>query len=406
MLFRSNALVAQQISLQLQTTGTAGQRAIDTVVVQVASVPGVVANAGPDRNVAGGALVLLNGTASTGPISSYSWSSQDPITLTGASNPTASFRAPSLLAGAVVTVTLTVTGVFGQTSTDTMVVTVAPAAPVGIVVANAGADQNVAAGDLVQLSAAASLGAITSYTWSHDAGAAIALVGANTSTPSFVAPTNLAASTITFTVTVADGLGASSTDSVLINVAGATPVFANAGVDISVTTGLAVTLSGLGSTGPISSYLWSQSGGPTVTLSGAASANLSFTAPTVAAPTVLTFSLLVRSAQGLTSTDQVAVQVVPLLDIITISQAQYIANSNSWRLAGTASQRLGQTIRIYLGAVGDTSRLVGTTVVPATGRWQLQTARNSGPAPAAADTSVWAQSSLTSTPVPRTFTRG
>ena len=397
--------VAQQIVLQLLTTGTAGQRASDTVVVNVESLPGVVANAGLDRSVAGGAIVLLSAAASTGPIASYAWSSADPISITGANTLSASFRAPTVITGAVVTVTLTVTGVLGQTSTDTLVINVAPAAPAGVVVANAGADRSVAAGDSVQLSAAGSLGAITTYTWTHDAGTAIALLGASTASPSFTAPTSFTPSVITFTLVVSDGLGATATDTMVVNVAAIVPVFANAGVDQSVVSGARITLSGLASTGPISSYVWAQTSGPAVILTGATTASVSFTAPTVTANTVLTFNLNVRSAQGATSTDAIAIQVTPIQDVLTISQAQYIANNNNWRLQGTASQRLGQTITIYLGAVGDTARPIGSTVVPASGRWQLQTGRNSGPAPVL-QTSVWASSSLGGSSTSLTFTRG
>src|SRR5262249_18465585 len=45
-----------------------------TITVPVAVVPPpIVANAGPDQTVLAGALVNLNGTASSGPISSFAW---------------------------------------------------------------------------------------------------------------------------------------------------------------------------------------------------------------------------------------------------------------------------------------------------------------------------------------------
>jgi hypothetical protein len=397
--------VAQQVVLQLLTTGTAGQRASDTVTINVASLPPVVANAGLDRSVAGGAIVSLSAAASTGPITSYAWSSTDPITITGANTTLASFSAPSAIAGAVITVTLTVTGALGQTSTDSVVVNVAPAAPAGVVVANAGADRSVAAGDLVSLSAAGSLGAITNYAWTHDAGTSILLLGANTASPTFTAPIGFAPSAITFTLTVSDGLTASASDTVVVHVAAIVPVFANAGVDQSVVSGARITLSGLASTGPVASYSWIQTGGPTVLLAGANTATVSFTAPSVTTTTLLSLNLNVRSAQGATSTDAINIQVTPIVDILTITQAQYTVNSNSWRLQGTASQRINQTVTIYLGTSGDTSRPIGSTVVPADGRWQLQTGRTSGPAPVL-QTTVWASSSLGGTPTVRTFTRG
>jgi hypothetical protein len=399
-------LTAQQVVLNLRVTGTFGQNSVDTVIINVAAVPPVLANAGADLNVAGGANVLVSAAASSGPITGYSWSANDPgLVITGANTASASFTAPSLITGAVLTLTLTVTGAFGQTSSDTVLVNVGPAVPVGVVLANAGADQSVAAGAPVALTGAASLGAVTTYAWSHDAGTAIALVGANTVSPSFTAPASLTASVITFTLTVSNGLGATSTDTVVIQVAAMTPVFANAGVDQTTTSGSRVTLNAVNSTGPISTYAWAQTGGPATALTGANTSAASFTAPVVTTATVLTFSLTVRSALGATSTDLIAIQVTPVQDLVTVTLAQFTVGTASWRLQGTTAQRLGQSVTIYLGAVGDTTKPIGTVVVPTTGRWQLQTARNSGPTPTT-QTTVWAASSLGGTPGSLTFTRG
>ncbi len=89
-------------------------------------------------------------------------------------------------------------------------------------VANAGIDQVVAAGAPVALSGIASTGNIASFAWTHDAGTAIALLGAGSSTPSFTAP-NLAPGTtqvIAFTLTIADALGNVASDTALVTVAG------------------------------------------------------------------------------------------------------------------------------------------------------------------------------------------
>src|SRR5687767_13790114 len=71
------------------------------------------------------------------------------------------------------------------------------------------------------------------------------------------------------------------------------PPMSNAGVDQLVLTGAAVTISGAGtdSDGSIASYAWVQTSGTTVTLGGANSATLTFTAPAAAA--ALVFDLTV-----------------------------------------------------------------------------------------------------------------
>jgi chitinase len=84
---------------------------------------------------------------------------------------------------------------------------------------------------------------------------------------------------------------------------------ASAGPDRNVTPGSAATLSGSGtdSDGSIASYQWSQTAGPGVTLSGANSANASFTAPS--SNSSLTFRLVVTDNSGATGTDEVTITV-------------------------------------------------------------------------------------------------
>ena len=89
----------------------------------------------------------------------------------------------------------------------------------------------------------------------------------------------------------------------------------------------------------------------------------------------------------------------------TITQAQHIVSTNNWRIAGTSTRALGQTVSIYLGATGNTLRRIATATVAANGLWQVQTANRSGPAPVTGDTQVWASSTLGGT-ASRAFTRG
>jgi K319-like protein len=84
--------------------------------------------------------------------------------------------------------------------------------------ANAGPDQTVAENSTVILngagSAATTLGAtITGYSWTQTAGPAVSLTGANTVTPTFLAPTVTAQTELTFSLTVTDSNGQISSPS-------------------------------------------------------------------------------------------------------------------------------------------------------------------------------------------------
>ena len=359
------------------------------VSVELNNTEPVVANAGVDRGVNAGATVLLDGSASTGPITSWLWTHDAGalITLNGANTATPSFVAPALSTPTVITLTLTVNGALGQTATDTVVIVVAA---VPAVVANAGADRNVAAGAAVTLASTGSTGPITTYAWTHDAGALITLNGANTANPSFTAPSQATASVITFTLTVSGSFGQTSTDTMVVNVAAAAPAVANAGADRTVSVSSNVALSGTASTGTILGYAWTHNAGAAITLNNANTATPSFTAPATA--TTITFTLTVTGAGGQTSTDTMVVTVQAALDVVRITAATYRAGNVEWRIDGTASLR-GQQITVYLGAAGDTTRPVATVNVTATGTWTYRQ-RGGVVVPPAGDNRMWARSSL------------
>jgi len=197
-------------------------------------------------------------------------------------------------------------------------------------------------------------------------------------------------------VEVRSAAGGSLTVPVAIIEPAVVPVVANAGPDQTVAGGANVSLTGAASTGPITSFAWTHDAGALITLAGAATATPTFVAPSRTVPTDITFTLTVRSAAGSVSTDTVIVHVQAVgqqADTVTIGDARYIVSKNQWRVSGTATPATGQTITIFLGAVGNTTRRIGTATVAATGTWSLQTAQGSGPAPLAADTTVWVQSS-------------
>jgi M6 family metalloprotease-like protein len=158
-------------------------------------------------------------------------------------------------------------------------------------------------------------GGTLSYSWQQTAGPTVMLSGADTASATFTAPNVASDTALTFTLTVTDEDAATATDSITVTVVNVNvPPVANAGADFAVDEGATAMLSGAGSSdadGDTLTYAWTQTAGPSVTLSGADTATASFTAPDVAAETPLTFSLEVRDPAGDAGTDTVVVTVRP-----------------------------------------------------------------------------------------------
>ncbi|HEX8704802.1 MAG TPA: PKD domain-containing protein, partial [Myxococcaceae bacterium] len=199
----------------------------------------------------------------------------------------------------------------------TVNITVRNVAPNRAPTANAGADPTVDEATSVTLNGGSSSdpdGNTLTYAWTQTAGPNVTLSGANTASPSFTAP-NVAANTVlTFSLTVSDGT-LTATDTVNITVRNVgqnqnrAPT-ANAGPDQAVDEGASVRLEGSGTDpdGDSLSYAWTQTAGPSATLAGGNTANPTFTAPNVAADTVLTFQVTVSDG-ALSATDTVSVTV-------------------------------------------------------------------------------------------------
>ena len=288
-----------------------------------------VANAGVNQTVDEGDPVTLNGTNSSDPNTcptpdtlSYAWTQTagTSVVLTGADTATPSFTAPSVgPAGEVLTFQLTVTDSTNLTDTATVNVTVSN---VNIPpVADAGPPQTVDEDVLVTLNGTNSSdpdGSVVAYAWTQTGGPTVTLTGADTATPTFTTPQVTSAGVVlTFSLVVTDDLGLQSnpdTTTVTITWQNNAPV-ANAGPDQTVTEGTLVTLNGTNSydfeDGSNLTYAWTQTAGPTVTLSSTTSPTPTFTAPNVtAAGATLTFSLVVTDQNSLSSTpDTVNIQV-------------------------------------------------------------------------------------------------
>lgn len=96
------------------------------------------------------------------------------------------------------------------------------------------------------------------------------------------------------------------------------------------------------------SYVWTQTGGPAVTLAGATTANASFTAPRISVDTVLTFSLTVTDTGGISDTKSVTVTItnVNSAPVVNAGAAQTVSNGSAVTLAGTATDADGETLTL------------------------------------------------------------
>ncbi len=308
------------------------ETAADSVTITVEAPPNTppTANAGTDQTVASGDSTALDGTASSandsGQTLTYSWvqTGGAPVVLSGDTTATPSFTSPTLAIGdadAVLVFQLTVDDGI-ENASDSVTVTVrAPGNTPAT--ADAGADQTVGSGSPVALdgtgSSANDGGQTLTYAWVQSSGPAVTLSGASTATPTFTAPTRAigdADAVLAFVLLVDDGFS-SDTDIVEITVTAPpnTPATADAGSDQAVGSGAAVSLDGSGSSandsGQTLTYSWTQTSGPSVTLTGATTSTLSFTAPILAigaADEVLVFELSVNDGFS-SAVDSVAITV-------------------------------------------------------------------------------------------------
>jgi hypothetical protein len=315
--------VDSELLFKLTVVDNLGAMGSDTTTVKVKNVNHQpVAHAGPDQIVNEGAMVTLNGTASSDSDEddlSYLWTQLNgtSVVLSNNSGAITTFAAPSVnSSGATLAFQLTVDDGHGANGTDTVDIAVENVNQPPV--ADAGSDQAVNEGtDSVIMNGNASHdpdGDSITFSWTQIAGPTVTLSDSSSATPLFTAPeVGSTGDLLTFELTVTDNDLLTSTDRVNIRIENINQLpIANAGPDQTVNEGDAVSLNATASSdqdGDGLSYSWTQINGTVVVLIDADTANPSFTAPEVGSGgAVLTFQLTVSDGSA-NSNDTVDITV-------------------------------------------------------------------------------------------------
>jgi PKD domain/Secretion system C-terminal sorting domain len=312
-------LVAGVYRFELRVTDNNGATDTDTIQVTVNSIASNVpptAIAGVDQSITlptNSVILSGSGTDADGTITAYAWTKISGPANGTITNPTTAATSVTGLVAGVYRFELRVTDNNGASDTDTMQVTVNPAATNIPPTANAGVDQSITLPtNSVILSGSGTDvdGTITAYTWTKISGPANGTITNPTTAATSV--TGLVAGVYRFELRVTDNNGATDTDTmqVTVNVATNIAPTANAGTDQNITLPTnSVILSGSGTDvdGTITAYAWTKISGP---------AAGTITNPTTAATSVTglvagiyRFELRVTDNNGATDTDTVQVIV-------------------------------------------------------------------------------------------------
>lgn len=188
------------------------------------------------------------------------------------------------------------------------------------------------------------------YSWTQVSGPTLTLTNTTAATVGLTAPAVDADGAAVLRVTVTDEGDQTASADVTVNVANnvlptVTAAFEAADEKSDVT----LTAVAADSDGEITSYSWTQTAGTPVTLTGADTATLSFTAPSVTEDTELTFSLSVTDDDEEASAVSGTVTVTPVLTTFTVSGTVSGASFANAQISGIVA---GNTFTTTAGADG------------------------------------------------------
>jgi len=357
--FTAPSVLADTALTFVLTVTANGLQATDTVVITVAAEGTPTADAGEDQAAAGGTTVVLRGTASSeGGVMAYSWSqlSGPSVTLTGARTSAASFTAPFVKADTALVFQLTVT-VNGKEATDTVLVTVSKSNRRPVAQGPNALTENERT--LLTLDAEGNDADEDSLTflWEQVGGPRVTLEGATTARLSFTTPEVSADTLVAFRLLVTDADGAKSeavTVSITVKNVNRSPVSKPRKV-AGALGGQTVTLDASTSTDPDGeslTYQWAQVSGAPVSLSSSTEAVVTFAAPSSTSAQTFVFELTVSDKDGLSSKEQVSVELGP-----TPAQPQNPGNGNGGGCSSTGGSGTGALLLLLAGLVLSRRRL-------------------------------------------------
>ena len=356
--------------------------AADTVIITITAGPNdpPIVEAGEPQTVAEGTPVTLTGSATDpeGQTLTFLWTQVDTATvsLTNAAMTTATFTAPTQLANnLLLTFRLTATEPSGGQSGNDMVVITVTAGTNDPPTADAGPDQSVDEGVMVTLDGSASddpENQTLTFAWTRvgDNTPMINLSSATAERPTFDAPDELLTDvTLTFSLTVSDGMNTSAAaDTVVITITAGPndPPIVEAGNPQTVGEGASVTLTGSGTDpeGQTLTFLWTQVDTSTVSLTNPTMTTASFTAPTQLVNNVLlTFRLTATEPSGGQSgSDMVVITVTAGINDPPTADAgpdQSVDEGTMVTLDGSASDDPeDQTLTFAWTRVGDNTPMI------------------------------------------------
>ncbi|WP_326491762.1 myxosortase-dependent M36 family metallopeptidase [Myxococcus stipitatus] len=271
-----------------------------------------VADAGPDLSANERSAVTVHGSATDAdndPLT-FSWTrvSGPDVTLENANTASVSFSAPDVTSDTDLVLRLTVSD-GAESASDTVTVRIwnVNRAPT----VNAGLDGSADERQTVTLNGSASDadGDALTFLWTQVSGIPVAMLGYDTPTASFVAPEVAFDQTLTFRLTVSDGVASvSDTVDVVVHQVNRAPSVTASSVTVDERSIATLRATGTDPDGDALTYAWKQTSGRPVALSGANTATATFRTGEVSADAVLTFRVTVSDG-SLSASQSVTVNI-------------------------------------------------------------------------------------------------